>query len=233
MEYSIYGLCDPRSGELRYVGFTTQPIHKRLIAHISTTMTKRESNIHKRNWISGLLSEGLKPEVILLQSTSADTWEFDEDWNIQYFRFVGCRLLNDAVGGSAPFLDKNHSLETREKMRTSHLGIKHTPEEIEKIAKANTGKKRSVETKQRLVSAWKTRPPMTEATRKLYSQVKIGKYTGENSSQSKLTNIQRREIVNRVLNGEKAKMLAAEYGVSVRSVYNVLNSPYKEKWLDT
>lgn len=51
----------------------------------------------------------------------------------------------------------------------SSLGIKRRPETVEKIRRANTGRKATAEAKANLSAAWKTRPPMSEESRRKLS----------------------------------------------------------------
>src|SRR5579864_1213223 len=111
----IYGLIDPITQELRYIGFTVQTLRARLSKHISDV--KKETT-HKANWIKSLLNKGLKPEIFLLQETNKNEWKEDEQWNIAYFKSIGCRLTNHTLGGDGT------------------LGYKFTPDQLSNMSRA-------------------------------------------------------------------------------------------------
>lgn len=78
MEISIYGLHDPITNEIRYVGKTKQPLKKRLSQHL---WVKNISNPHKFNWIEKLKNKGLKPNIILLEICDELNWvEREKYW---------------------------------------------------------------------------------------------------------------------------------------------------------
>ncbi|MEV0220921.1 hypothetical protein [Streptomyces sp. NPDC050704] len=54
---TIYGLTDPRTGEVRYVGQTTKPIEVRLAGHLAAPAPL------VRGWIEELAVEGRRPEI--------------------------------------------------------------------------------------------------------------------------------------------------------------------------
>lgn len=62
--YHIYSLSDPRDGKVRYIGCTTN-IGVRYRRHFRET-----DNPRKLEWIQGLVSEGLKPLIDVLEVTT-------------------------------------------------------------------------------------------------------------------------------------------------------------------
>lgn len=93
--YEIYGLFDPLTDELRYIGKANNAA-RRLEGHLRDA-TRRK--MHLYNWISKLVREGLVPVCRVLCTT--DNWEFEERRLIFENRLTG-RLLNIADGGNAP-----------------------------------------------------------------------------------------------------------------------------------
>lgn len=65
-DVAVYGLIDPRNGELRYVGKAVDP-QKRLWIHLSIARTNRYGSLHVKHWIQSLLAVGLRPEIEVLE----------------------------------------------------------------------------------------------------------------------------------------------------------------------
>lgn len=118
--YSIYGLFDPRTGELRYVGKTVSSLKKRLREHLSYQKTK--GHTHRENWIKSLLSLNLRPDIQLIQAfnTEADMDAAEVYW-IKFFRDEGCDLVNKTDGGEGS-TGYRHSAEIRAKMSALKKG---------------------------------------------------------------------------------------------------------------
>lgn len=157
----IYGLIDPNTKELRYVGYTSE-LKKRVSNHHNPSQLTART--HKNNWIKSLLSNGQKAEIIILEEyQSAQELPEAEIDAIAYFRSIGCDLTNGTDGGDggAPMTGKTHSKETRNKISLSqksaseefknkrakrlkerpiHLGHKHSDETKLKMSKSHTGK---------------------------------------------------------------------------------------------
>jgi hypothetical protein len=94
MEVYIYGLKDPITNEVRYVGKTIQPLNKRLSQHL---WEGNNSNPYKLNWINQVKSKGCSPEIILLEVTTESEWVLREQyWISQYDR-----LTNLTDGGES------------------------------------------------------------------------------------------------------------------------------------
>ena len=125
MEYCVYGLIDPISKELRYIGYSYNYL-ERYKKHLFPSSLAKKS--HKSNWILNLLSNGFKPEIFILEKAfSHDDAKEREIDLIAYYKSIGCDLTNLTVGGDgrAGF---GTSLEVREKIRQSMLGKNTKPE---------------------------------------------------------------------------------------------------------
>jgi len=143
----IYALRDPVSGEIRYIGKSTNPI-KRLRTHIEQSHQK---NTHKECWIIGLLNIGLKPDIEILEIVSAfSDWEAREKWWIAEGRDLGWRLTNTTDGGDGGATTKGKS-----SWNAGKHGI-FSEDALRRISEANKGKK-SLETRQRMSEACKRR----------------------------------------------------------------------------
>lgn len=183
MTVYIYALCDPRDGEIRYVGKTIY-LSGRLSVHMkASTRTKKDC------WIKTLKSIGLKPSMETLEeiynSNDLD-WQDAERFWITYLGFIGCKLTNSDSGGRN---GKCASLETRKKLsdivktrmqnpeqRKKHSegckGIKKSREHIAKIAAAHRGMKRPEDFCRRMSefrTGKKSQHPKSDRTRQLLS----------------------------------------------------------------
>jgi hypothetical protein len=126
----IYGLTDPRTGEVRYIG-KSKDLKRRLRHHLFMARTGREDT-YKARWIRKLLDQGIKPDIVILVTTDAEHWEEDERRLIA----EGSNLTNTSAGGegvNAPRTEqwcarigdahrgKEVSEETRRKLREINL----------------------------------------------------------------------------------------------------------------
>lgn len=81
MLYFVYTLIDPRSKHIGYVGITNNP-NLRMQQHL----TVRESNIKKNTWIDDLASEGLKPQMRIVEIVESleDARSLEKQWIQQH-----------------------------------------------------------------------------------------------------------------------------------------------------
>lgn len=88
----IYGLRDPRTGEMRYVGSSCNP-KVRLHQHISD-LKYANTGERKHRWLSQLVGLGLRPHVeILMRVQEKNRHEFEAWWITEYTN-RGARLVN-------------------------------------------------------------------------------------------------------------------------------------------
>lgn len=117
--FIIYGLADPRSGELRYVGKSHKGV-VRLSGHICPSGLKARG--HRTNWLKSLLALGLKPEIFVIEELpSADGLKEAERHHIAQFRALGCNLTNLTPGGDGE--GTPCSPERRAKISAAQLGV--------------------------------------------------------------------------------------------------------------
>jgi len=138
----IYGLVDPISGQLRYIGQTMRPLQKRLIDHTSESRT---THTHKSNWIRTLLSRGLVPGIILIQEVDDEIRNQAEIFWIAYFIGLGCPLTNCTEGGEG------------------WRGYRHSEESKLKMSLAKKGKNTAAWTEERKDKLRKPKAPLSEA----------------------------------------------------------------------
>lgn len=99
MKYIIYGLVDPRNGELRYIGKSSSGL-LRPRKHWNPRCMRNDKNTHKVRWVQQLLNINLIPDVLVLEIYSTHDELLDAETElIQYYRALGCRLTNIRLGG--------------------------------------------------------------------------------------------------------------------------------------
>lgn len=95
----IYGLKCPEKDIIRYVGKSKKP-KSRYSSHLSHAKAKRYDNIHLYRWISKLLRNDLKPELVILDTCSNENWKCREK---EWISKIGLEnLLNMNEGGIEP-----------------------------------------------------------------------------------------------------------------------------------
>lgn len=156
-KYLVYGLIDPRTLQVRYVGKSTTGL-KRPKEHGQPSILKRKEHTHTSNWIKELRRYGLDYTITVLDITPEDklTLKETEIWWIAYGRALGWDLTNHTNGGDGP------------------EGWVPSEETRAKISQALKGKKLSPETRAKLSAARKGRV-VSEATREKIRQSRLGK----------------------------------------------------------
>lgn len=202
----IYGLVDPRTNEVRYIGKTQQSPNIRLRAHMLD-----RSNCHRVHWLRELAALGLEPDIVLLEAIEgAWPWQESERYWIAHGRKVGWRLTNNTSGGDGV---SDLPPESRERIRQAWIGRKHSAETRRKIGVASTQRKHSDEWRSLMrakmsgrVIGWSTK--ISEANRKLDAKA--------------ISEIQRRLSC-----GEKVCVLAADFGVHRTTLSKVKAGTYR------
>jgi len=127
--FLIYGLVDPRSGQLRYVGLHAGDLTKRLREHLC--LARKGRKIYVYDWIRQVLSAGLNPGIVELEACGSEAEMREaEVWHIAYWRSLGCRLTNLTAGGEGA-LGYRHYDENRAKMSRAKKGKPWTKAQLE------------------------------------------------------------------------------------------------------
>ena len=208
----IYGLYDPRDGELRYIGQTIQPLRRRLKGHCNETPRG-----HKSNWVRSLLSLGLKPDIRLIREASClEDLDRLEDEIISEMRSAGANLTNIENGGRGK--GKVVSAETRAKMSASHKGRKFTPEHRAALSK----KVWTPEERAKLSAAGKGRV-VSDATRTKLSEQQKGKalptHMHEAALRANLGCVRSPETRAKMSAAQKGKSRSPDFRAKMRAIY--------------
>lgn len=124
----VYELQDPRTNEARYVGVTTKPT-RRLAGHISHAKNRLRTWVER--WINGLLHEGVRPVLVVLEVVPAGPgWIDAEQRWIALRRAEGCKLTNLTIGGDGTY-GLVLSDAQREARRRLSTGRRHSDASVE------------------------------------------------------------------------------------------------------
>lgn len=96
----IYGLKDPVTKNIRYVGKSNNP-NKRIYEHHQIKRLK--TNTHKNNWIKSLIKQNLKAELVILETCYEENWSEREKFWIRNIE----NLTNTLEGGKGEFIRKD------------------------------------------------------------------------------------------------------------------------------
>lgn len=147
----IYALCEPDTGEIRYIGKADNP-HKRLHGHTSSRVINGKT--HRSCWIRSLVNQNKSPVLKIIDEVPVNHWQALEAAYIDFCRERGMRLVNIADGGQG----------TSHWGHTFNRGRKQTPESIEKRMSKTRGDKH-----------WTTRKSYSGETRQKMRLAKLGK----------------------------------------------------------
>jgi len=166
---TVYALIDPFSDEIRYIGWTSAKLSKRLYEHLYCSKHKKT---HKDFWLQKLIQAGIKPEIRVIQKVPVLNGNEAECYWIKYFRTLGCNLTNLTDGGGG-ILGYEKTVESKKKAsqsikaawerRRNTPGYKPprpTEKSLEALRKAqilSRGKPRPESAKVKMKAAWKRR----------------------------------------------------------------------------
>lgn len=141
-KFIIYGLRDPRTNEIRYVGKSTEGI-KRPRRHSSI---EKNRNFYKTKWVTKLRSIGLMFSIVVLQELpdAESLWEAEREWIRIGRSALGNRLTNKTDGGEGT-PGYVRPIESRQRIAEKLRNKPQTPENLANLARmsaAHKGKKR-------------------------------------------------------------------------------------------
>jgi hypothetical protein len=142
----IYALCEPDTGEVRYVGKTVIKLSHRLHKHISC-----KANRPVANWCRKRVREGRRPQIVAIDVVPNDAWVAAEsEWIAHYRARAGDRIMNLTDGGEGTLgwvptetwyanrtrvlTGKRPSAETRAKMSEAQRIVRQDPEFHQRVS---------------------------------------------------------------------------------------------------
>lgn len=165
----VYGLTDPSTGKVRYIGKSMSGM-RRPTEHCMPHEVRGDLNYHKTRWIRRLLSLGSRPNIVIFDALedSAGLSEL-EQYRIAYGRSAGWPLTNLTAGGGGN-IGLRRTAESRAKMSSLMSGKKRgplSPEHRAKLSAANRNRVLSLEAREKMLAPlrpnWGKRP--SDATR--------------------------------------------------------------------
>jgi hypothetical protein len=97
VNWVIYALKNPRTNEIRYIGWTGKTVERRLHFHLTESIRLKKTR--KQKWIMSLLGSGLTPLIEVIESGDGAGYKDAERRWIAFYRANGARLVNGTDGG--------------------------------------------------------------------------------------------------------------------------------------
>lgn len=155
----VYGLLDPDTKQLRYIGQTSVGI-KRLKYHYYECNKLNKNTGFKsasKHWISSLRKNNKCFDVVYLEYCSTKELNDVEIFYINYFKYLGVDLLNHQPGGQVNVMSDSFKkvISERTKSAMNNPKIKQMCREhaFKTVAGKNKGKKFSKEFKDKISKA--------------------------------------------------------------------------------
>lgn len=153
MKTYIYTLSHPQTGEIRYVGKTTN-LKRRTYQHFNIKICKKLGNKHLGNWLLSILNSGFKPLLEIIEECT-DNWIESEQYWIEQFKHWGFNLLNVTKGGEG--FGHKHSEESKRKMSLIQKGLsknfsEKTLDEKRKLFKSDANPMKNPLYKQKVIN---------------------------------------------------------------------------------
>lgn len=205
----IYALCEPDTGEIRYIGKAVD-VERRLRGHLSDSELARVAKTRKAKWLRSVLARGLEPVVQILEEAPAEL--IDEAERHWIARYAGSgRLTNGTPGGTGGDTFTRNSPEARERWLDFMRGRVHSEEE-----KAKRSASQRARTADPVVRA-----QMRETAIRIGSTPPVR--SGEANGFSRFTDVEVRSIRERHAAGETGVQLAGAYETSPSYISDVLS----------
>lgn len=161
---TIYALCDPVDGRVRYIGKTVATLGTRLSQHV--TQARKGLQTHLHCWIRSL---DARPVIKSLEVVPYEHDAAAEVRLIAKYRARGFDLTNATDGGEGK-KGCFHTEEAKAKIRAWGVGRKmppKSPETLQRMADAQRGKKRSLEHRMKIAAGGVGRTATAETRERL------------------------------------------------------------------
>lgn len=173
----IYGLKDPESGVIRYVG-KTKNLKGRFWRHLHDNV-----KTHKGCWLNSLKRKDLVPTLEILENCLESEWVEREKFWIKHYKDLGNNLTNATEGGEGGTRLPGSKLSVAhcQAISKGRKGIKFTEEHKAKIGLASKGRKLTEEHKLKisLNSGLKGKPRPDDVKLRISQKQKGRKFTDE------------------------------------------------------
>jgi hypothetical protein len=131
---TIYALCAPGDGAIRYVGCTRHGPEVRLRRHIRRAAS--DGRTPKNVWLRTLLRDGQRPTIRVLEVVPVDEMFVAER---RWVAALSDHHLLNATRGGPGMTGYSPSAETRAKLRDALVGRELSPETRAKMSASRTG----------------------------------------------------------------------------------------------
>lgn len=139
----IYGLIDPRTDYVRYVGKANKP-KERLGIHLQPSQL--EGNNYRIHWLRNVLASGHKPNQIILEEVEYSGWQqAEKKWIAHYRNIPGYPPLTNSTDGGEGVEGYVYSEEDRKRSSAAHTGMKMPLGTGDKIRAWHLGRKKTDE----------------------------------------------------------------------------------------
>jgi group I intron endonuclease len=183
-KFLIYGLIDPDTLQIRYVGLSSTGL-KRPNDHTKPYKLYRKDRkstnfTHCQLWLQKLVKSGKKPGIIVIQehATQAELSDSERFW-IKHFRLLGNDLTNMQDGGyECHHRGYKHSAETIQKLQVSAKArYEKDPSSMQKAIEASAvkslGSKRTKESIEKRQATRRARGIVSDASKfRKYTEAK-------------------------------------------------------------
>lgn len=210
--FLIYGLVDPRTDEVRYIGRSSSGLNR---PKSEASRLKYEPG-HKSNWIASLQALGLTYGIrVLEESADAASLNGMERYWIAQAKGLGWRLTNMTIGGEGATGAKR-TAETRAKLAASKIGkpkstmtrekvsaglkawwTSRTPEQrkrkpfteehLANLSRSHRGHCPTPETRVKLALNWKGRRHTAESRAKMSASLRLANAEGRRTGPKIIT----------------------------------------------
>lgn len=159
----MYGLEDPDTKQIRYVGKTFQRTLHRFYAY-SNLRRESSQRTHKGNWLRQLHIAGKVPRVFIIEelpetATKSDLDDAEKFW-IAALRLAGAPLTNGTDGGEGWAVGERNPMnnpEAKERWRTKNKGRKLSDEQRKVSAAAAKRRYENPEFREKMSAALRAR----------------------------------------------------------------------------